>query len=230
MTGHRMTETLDRLAERAPAPPVGLAEGVVRHGRVMQRRRRGMAAAIGAAVTVLAVAVVPVLVTQSSLSPEGVGPVADERTPTVSPSTPQPAPQPDPMRVSARMTVVAAAVEELLERSYPQARTLWIRDAVCASAFGPKSRDCTPLTKVDMQQLEWLLPHNIRWIQPEPLGMGPHPPVVSVAELDVQDDRHGSVWVLAVKGGLDCAGAGYSVTIEPGGRAVAKGDGSMAIC
>ena len=138
---------------------------------------------------------------------------------------------PEPSR---RMQVAAAGVRTLLTGAYPSEQLIWVRESVCSGWFGSDGRNCAALTERKMAELERLLPAYKVRCGDGPDGsspdLGPFPPRVSVSALTDADASGGSVRVLAVAGGLDCAGSEYDVTLLPHAPPRAVESGATAIC
>jgi len=224
MTEHDLHDPLRRLAETAPAPAPGLAGTILEHGRTARRRRLGGVAVAGVAAVAALVVLVPVL--GSGSTDGGAEPPVVTNPTTEPPTTPEP---------SLRMQVAAAGVSALLGENYPSEATLWVRDTVCAR-WSNNSRaavnPCLWLTKPEMTELERLLSaYSITWVDRFPRALEGKL-YVEISELkDVSADG-GSVFVWALAGGRNCAGAPYEVRLHPDGRAVASQPerGTAVVC
>ena len=222
MTDHDLHDPLRRLAETAPAPAPGLAGDVVERGRTTRRRRLGGVAVAGAAAVAALVVLVPVL-GSGSTDQVAEPPVATDPTPTTEP--------PLPSEASARMKVAAAGMRALLEGSYPTENRIWVKDYVCErDRFTDRHTRCAILIDTEKADLEQLLPmYSIMWVDQFPRDLKGRP-YVQVSGLENVDAGGGSVYVSAVRGGLDCAGAPYEVRIRQNGTPVAEQGNEFLIC
>ncbi len=228
-------EPLERLAQRVPAPdPLLLVETITERGRrVVQRRRAGLttvAAALAATAVVVAVSV---------NGPAAVPGGTEASVATASESQPS-TPPPPTRETSLEVRVMATALVEHLSNSYPDARSIWLRETVCPQwdDWRPESHPghCTALEATERAEVERALSDvNISWvaayITPDGSAMGTdqHPPYVELSELAVAHGD-GSVFVFAVAGGLNCHGARYDVTLRPNSDDSAVPSGEMVIC
>ncbi len=225
MTDH--LDVLDRLADRAPAPPPGLAGTVLARGRASVRRRR-LGAVVAAGGTAAAV-VIGVLV---ATGPDSASPPAPATQAASSSAPSEPTRGPGP---SDDVQIVAAAVKSMLADHRPAPTLIQLDPRRCErinQVILGHDADCTPWTAQERQDLVDLLAPLARVdFVARADNVSLRRPSVAVAALDLVDTDHGSVFVFAVWQGLNCSGQQMDVTFTATGwRAERSDDGQVVIC